>query len=276
MTRVIGVLLLAVFLLLFSACEKKEEGEVVARVNDETLTVKELEELIPAEYFFQMSKEHKGEAVKNWIETELLYQEALGKEIHKEERIELMIKDAQRQILVNELLTREIGVRMEPVTEKDVESYFNLYKEGFNATVKIARIFVLTEEEAREILESLKKGESFSELAKEKSQDKETAEKGGVLGYVKWGDGKLSPALEEVAFALKRRGELSGVVRSDYGYYILKLLHRSPLEKKVTLDDVADRIRWLLSMDKQKKALSAVLSELREKADIEENYDILR
>lgn len=262
------VVLLAVSLLLFAGC--KQEGEVVVRVNHRALTLAALEEMIPPEIFFQMSKEQKEEFAKGWIETELLYQEALSRGIGKEDRIRLMVEEAEKQILINEILGRE----MEEVSDEEVEEYFQLHEEDYSVTVKIAHILLPTEEEAQEVLKKLAEGEKFSKLAEERSADRISAEQGGALGYKKKGDGKWT-ALEDVAFGLKK-GETSGVVRSDYGFHIVKLLDRSPLEKKVTLDDVREEIRMTLSGTKQRERVTTWLAELRKKAKIEEHYEVLK
>lgn len=263
-------LLLVVLVWLAAGC--KENGEVVAKVNGRVLTVEDLEEMIPPEIFFQMSREQKQDFANRWIETELLYQAALKRGIKEEEKMRLMLEEAEKQILINEILTRE----MEEVGDKEVEDYFNLHKEDYSTTVKIAHILLSTEQEAREVLKRLEEGEDFAKLAKEKSLDPSSAQQGGVLGYKKKGDLKALPALEEAAFALKKKGELSGLVKSEYGFHIVKLLDRSPLEEKVSLADVREEIRVSLTMQKQGERVENWLSQLRNEAEIEEHYDVLK
>ena len=89
--------------------------------------------------------------------------------------------------------------------------------EGFK--VRGSHILVSTEAEAKQILEQLKNGASFEELAKTKSIDKLSAARGGDLGT--FGKGDLLPEFENVIFKLKV-GEISGVVKSSMGYHIMK------------------------------------------------------
>jgi len=70
-----------------------------------------------------------------------------------------------------------------------------------------------------EILAKVKAGEDFATLAKQYSQDT-SASNGGDLGY--FGKGKMVPEFETAAFALKS-GEVSGVVKTVYGYHIIKV-----------------------------------------------------
>lgn len=90
--------------------------------------------------------------------------------------------------------------------------------------VHARHILVGTEEEAQVILTRLQAGEDFATLAKERSQDENTREAGGDLGFFSQGQ-LISPEVEEAAFALSP-GQISGVVRSQFGYHIIQVLER--------------------------------------------------
>ena len=67
----------------------------------------------------------------------------------------------------------------------------------------------------------------FAELAKEKSDDKGSAQRGGALGQ--FGKGMMIPDFENAAYALKA-GEMSAPVKSTVGYHIIYLTDRHPFE----------------------------------------------
>ncbi|MEN8169088.1 MAG: SurA N-terminal domain-containing protein [Pseudomonadota bacterium] len=73
---------------------------------------------------------------------------------------------------------------------------------------------------AEDLLQRINSGEDFASLAKAESQDPGSANKGGDLGF--FGRGVMDKAFEDSAFSLQK-GEVSGVVRSAFGFHIIKL-----------------------------------------------------
>lgn len=80
--------------------------------------------------------------------------------------------------------------------------------------------------QADKLLAALKGGADFAQLAKEHSADKSNADKGGDLGF--FGKGRMVPEFEEAAFALQKKGDLSDVVQSQFGYHLIQLEGRRP------------------------------------------------
>jgi len=74
--------------------------------------------------------------------------------------------------------------------------------------------------EADDLIARISKGESFADLAKEKSQDPGSASKGGDLGWVS--KGMMVPEFEAALFKLKK-GEVSAAVKSSFGYHVIQL-----------------------------------------------------
>lgn len=80
---------------------------------------------------------------------------------------------------------------------------------------------------AEKALLELKAGAKFEDLVAKYSEDKFTKEEGGVMP--KFGVGSKVPAFEDAAFALKKPGDLSQPVETQYGYHIIKLIKKYPL-----------------------------------------------
>lgn len=128
--------------------------------------------------------------------------------------------------------------------------------------VKASHILVTTEAEAKALLERIKKGEDFLLLAKKYSKDTGSGSRGGDLGY--FSTGSMVEPFEKAAFGIPV-GELSNVVKTSFGYHIIKVtdsrLRKFPGSGK-------DIEKAALAM-KQQTAFQKWLSEQRSKARVE-------
>lgn len=86
--------------------------------------------------------------------------------------------------------------------------------------VHCAHILVKTEKEVNSVLERIKKGEKFSAIAKDVSLCP-SKKRGGDLGT--FGRGQMVKEFEKAAFALDK-GQISGIVKTQFGYHIIKRL----------------------------------------------------
>lgn len=125
-------------------------------------------------------------------------------------------------------------------------------------------IVLKTPEEAEEILKKLKDGENFEKLAKERSLGP-SKEKGGDLGYFQRGD--MVSEFEDVVFKLKI-GELSDVVKTDYGYHIIKVVDKKTLDSSEIMD-MKSKIKNTLWQNKMEKLYYSWIEKLKSEAKIE-------
>lgn len=100
--------------------------------------------------------------------------------------------------------------------------------------------------QAEKLLAEAKGGKDFAALARDFSDDKASAVNGGDLGN--FGRGMMVPTFEQAVFGLKP-GEISGLVETQFGYHIIKLIAYN--EAKVrSLSDVKDEIKRALRAEK--------------------------
>ena len=116
----------------------------------------------------------------------------------------------------------------------------------------------------QKVLEKIKRGEDFGEMAMLYSEDISGKDRGD-LGYLK--KGELLPAFEKEALRLQV-GEISGIIRTDFGFHIIKLLDRKggvpfPFEE-IKEKVMADFYQW-----ETEKAFKQFITTLRDKAVIE-------
>lgn len=130
------------------------------------------------------------------------------------------------------------------VTEEDIEAYYQESIDQYSTAEQrsVSHILVQGDEEAKAqaILDELSAGADFSELAKSRSEDIGSAETGGSLGWIE--RDVMDPAFEEAAFALAAVGDTTGLVKSDFGYHIIKLDDLKASETK-PLSEVKDEIK---------------------------------
>lgn len=139
------------------------------------------------------------------------------------------------------------------VTDADVEAYYQANQSRYVRAERrqVAHIMLESEDENAEveaqveaILAELKAGADFAELAKTKSADTFSAENGGVLDWLAAGD--MDAEFEQAAFALAKVGDLTNVVKSAYGYHIIKLVALEPAQVQPLQDvagDIAQRLK---------------------------------
>ncbi|MCD6662115.1 MAG: peptidylprolyl isomerase [Comamonas sp.] len=121
--------------------------------------------------------------------------------------------------------------------------------------------------EAADLLAKLKSGADFAALAKEFSADPGSAEKGGDLGF--FAPGRMVPEFTEAAFALKKPGELSGVVKTKYGYHILQLEARKPAGPQ-SFDEVKDTLLAKVKQSEVQKGRTELAGQLEATMKLDE------
>jgi len=126
-------------------------------------------------------------------------------------------------------------------------------------------------EKALEVKGILDKGESFEETAKKYSEDKGSSTKGGTLP--KFGTGRMVPVFEKAAFGLKKDGDISDPVLTDYGWHIIKRLERHPV---ATFEESEKDLRTKVAKD-SRSAMSknAVLKRIKKEYGFSENRKAL-
>ena len=181
------------------------------------------------------------------------------------------------QIMVSKITRFEIGNRVK-VSEKSIIKYYKENQKEFwqEGKVKARHILFIAErgssekirreklQQAKKILLKLRKCNDFAKLAMKYSEDI-SASNGGDVGFV--GRGKMVPEFEEAVFNLKP-GQVSDIVKTEYGYHIIKVEEVLP-GKTLTLKDVKNRIHQILTMQMQKQVYDVWMNELKNSAFIE-------
>lgn len=118
---------------------------------------------------------------------------------------------------------------------------------------------------AEGILEALRRGADFEEVARQLSQDDSTAPDGGSLG--RFQRGSMDKTFEAVAFSMKA-GDLSDVVETPFGYHVIKTTEHQAA-RTAPLDEVKGEIEQLLIDEAQQAKMTAFVTQAKAKAKIE-------
>lgn len=271
MKRVLLVVFLVVSLV---ACSKKQTahgGPYLATVNGAPITQADFDREIQSlpDYARDMFKGPGGREkfLGEVIKKEILYQEALKQGLDKSQEYIRKMEDAKKMTLIADLLEKDVMSKVQ-VTDKDVRDYYDRHQREFTpiAQIRASHILVKTEAEAENIIQRLKKGEKFEDLARKESMDRESAKNGGDIGY--FARGEIVPEFEKAAASLKI-GEISGPVKTRFGYHIIKVTDKK-FGPVVEFDRVKDIIQQKLAGEKQKEVFDAYVAGLskRYKVDI--------
>lgn len=142
--------------------------------------------------------------------------------------------EIEKNLLMKKAQDKKFGTV--EVSRREVEEFFSKYRDSlgvtpekvkishiFRSPTKSARIMKIAYDLAASLLDSIKNGADFAQLAIKYSDDPGSAVNGGDIGFA--ARGTLFPEYESAAFAL-REGEISGIVESQAGYHIIQLLDR--------------------------------------------------
>ena len=221
-------------------------GEVVATYQGRQLTTdqvrQEMERLPAPSRAYVTAPERKRQFVENLILNDLLFDEGKKSGYDRDPEIERQVSDLRKRLVVQRVM-RQYQTPPE-VTDDQARAYYDENPTLYSTTqIHASHILVKDEDTAKQILAELKEHpEKFADIAKEKSTDTGSAQKGGDLGT--FGQGRMVPEFERVAFALQP-GQLSDVVKTQYGYHIIMVSERKEGERK-PFDSVKEQIKATL------------------------------
>ena len=230
-------------------------GDVAIRQSEFESALKSL----PPEYQQFASGPGKKQFAEDYLRMKMLAAQGLKAGLDKDPDVVRQLNLMRENLVANAQLQRiEKGIT---VSDADVQKAYDTNKNEYEQ-VKARHILVafkgspaavpgkkeLTEEEAKAKAEDLRKqlaaGASFDELAKKESDDTGSGARGGDLGS--FGRGQMVEEFEKAAFDAKV-GELTPVVRTQFGYHVIKVDEHSttPLSEVKTSLEQRERQRRL-------------------------------
>lgn len=178
---------------------------------------------------------------------------AKQKNLSNDEYVIERATEASERTMILEL--RQMIADSIEITDKDVRDFYEKSQEEIRAR----HILVDTPGLAENILDRLKSGEDFAELAKEYSTDDVSAKRGGDLGYFRWGT--MVAPFQEAAFSLQPQ-EISPIVETMYGYHLIKVEDRRTVNVK-PFETVEHTIRAQVARLRTQQAVDQYIEDLK-------------
>jgi peptidyl-prolyl cis-trans isomerase C len=256
--------------------DAKKEGKTLAEVDGKVITTEdfknEVERLPPYLKPMVQSTEGRKELLDSMIVRQILLEQAKKDGVDKSKEVSDRLDDLRKRLIVETYLKKKVEQEAQ-VTDEEMKKFYDENKEKFKTgdQVRASHILVKTEKEAQDILAQLKQGGKFEELAKKFSADSSAA-KGGDLGW--FPKGAMVPEFEKTAFSLKE-GEMSGVVKTNFGFHIIKVTGKRPAGIR-TLDEMKDQIKANLLPAKQQQIFQGMKDNLKKNAKITINEEALK
>ncbi len=173
-------------------------------------------------------------------------------------------KDVLERLIIYKYINQTIMQHIN-VTYADLKEYYDTNIEAFKSPERVnaAHILVNSSELANEVLDKLSAGEDFAKLASEYSFDSSAAN-GGKLGWFTYE--QMVPEFSKAAFSLAV-GETSGIVKTQFGYHIIKLLNKTE-PKVIEFETAKPQIELFVKAEQQSQLLINELAALNKAADI--------
>ncbi len=206
------------------------------------------------------SQQAQVQLLNQLVNTTLLAQAAEKEGVDKLPQVVAALKMARIQVLaeakVNDYFAKH------PVTDEEIKAaYDKKFTTEALQEYKVSHILVKEEQEAKDIIAALEKGEAFDKLAKEHSLDS-SKDAGGELGWV--GRNQVVKPFGDAMSSLKK-GEFSKTpVKSQFGWHVI-LVEDIRAQEPPPLDQVKEQFRAQL----QQQQLAKLVTEMRSKAKVE-------
>lgn len=259
-----------------------------------------------------IQKAMEKDALNKLIRLELLYQDSLAKNLttnnsevdqtinqmksrFPDEKMfdELLAKNLSsmdefrseifRNLSIKHLIDKEILPNL-IVTEEESNAFYNENKDKMKQaeSVRVSHILAKLDKNAsseevdaakqkvEKIRERITAGEDFAELARA-SSDCPSAKNGGDLGFIV--RGQTVPEFEKCAYGLEKPGQVSEVIKTSFGFHVLKLMEKRP-ERIIPFEEAQQGISQHLKNQKMNGEIDKYVENLFSKAKIESQIDL--
>jgi parvulin-like peptidyl-prolyl isomerase len=260
-------------MILFSlfSCKNREESPVIARVGNSVLTLDDLYRSIPPEYIDHISREQIINYIKQWIDTELLYQEALRRKIHREQLIRSRLEKMKKDLLSAEMISRNsLPSESIEISEAIIQKYYNDNKSSFIREADVIKY-------AQILTESAKEAWAIRNRVSPKNFITVAAQHAGVpldnfedIPYIPLYE--IPPEIRDALIKISEN-KISLPIKTPFGYHIIYVIDKQDKGSICSLEEVRDEIVDRISTQQQRAEIEQMISELRLKTNVDFYFD---
>jgi parvulin-like peptidyl-prolyl isomerase len=181
--------------------------------------------------------------------------------LHQADDIQESLERLEKELLINKLLERTYNEKIR-LSEEEIQSYYDQNITDFQIDadeVRIQHILLSSRADANLALQEINAGNSFESVAKARSIDA-FAQQGGEMGFIRSED--VIPEIQRIAFRLSK-DQVSTVIRSSYGYHIIKVLDKRSEGDTKPLTEVRTEIMQRLRVVKEGQVYYDLLYQLQ-------------
>ncbi len=229
-------------------------ADYVAKVNGTSISTKEVDSFFKNNPKQPDNEQNRRAYTDILIARELLYQDAKKKKLDQQNDVKSAVAAATRQILLDaaaEHQARETPLKESIIKERYEQWVKNLPKDQY----KVRHIMLKTEYEAKKVVDQLRSGKSFAELASQ-SLDEESGKKGGEIGWI--AQGQILPEVSDALPSLKVN-QVADPIKTDRGWDVLEVMEKRPLQAP-EFQQVKERIQAAMRQEGLQKYIQELYS----------------
>jgi len=229
-----------------TAYAELENDRVIAKINGEEIKASDLLAYakIKSPSANLQDPNIRQQLISAYVSRELLYQEALKKDLDKQELVQIALRNQRREV-ISQALVADI-LKNNPITDAELKQYYDKQLTGVNGNeYNVSHILSENEADAKKALARLEKGEDFAAVAKAVSTDS-NAQNGGLVGWMH--PSKLPDNFDDFANALKsiKPGTYGKTpVHTQFGWHIIKVNETRKVQPPA-FENVKDQINALV------------------------------
>ncbi|WP_300366769.1 peptidyl-prolyl cis-trans isomerase [Hydrogenimonas sp.] len=252
-------------------------ADVLATVNGHKITKSDIQEVMNAmgarTTYDALPNDVKKKVLDQVIEQQLLQEKAIKSGIEKDKEYKEALAKLKKKLALDVWMKKQLDKIK--VSDAEAKKAYEEHKSAFQRpeSVHARHILVKTEKEAKDIVDTLNKTPKaqlktkFEELARTKSTGP-SASRGGDLGT--FGRKQMVKPFSDAAFSLKAGEFTKTPVKTQFGYHVIYVEEKLPAQT-IPFNEVKDRIKQNLKMEKFKEKMQKIAQDLKAKAKIKYN-----